>query len=779
MPHDAGLPEPSGHLPSSHPRPVHPIAGRIESPPAPRTPPPAPPLPSGPSALSAAPDMTSLLLALRHRWVSAVLLSATLGAGVFVGMWYLLTPKNVAFAQIKVAYYDPRMWADRIEGNQGDFKTYLQTTAGEIMSRRVIAAALKRDEVKRVSLDYGDVDPAQAVVDDLKVEFKDNSELLTLLFTHTDPTTATTVANAIKEAYMEDIVYAKRNDRARKVTELEKVYGEAVEGLKTKKDNLKKVAQNLGTTDPSLWREQRLELVTALRDAKQQHVQIGFKLVESRAALDSFDLKVKAARKVTPDGAAPAADEDDPKAVEADAIRQARDADQEARQIRDRIERLEDIIADYDRKGFRPDYIAVVNVRQKLDSYRRQLDRRHQSIASRVKGSLALKKKPTPTGPTGTTIIEDPAVIRTGLVKQVESLAALEEKLRQDIKELSTQASKTPVLAAEYEQLADEIRRDERIIEEIGGRLERERVELRAASRISRFQDAELMKKDAKKQILAAGVSPLAIAFGVCMALSWLEFRKRRVRTASEISRGLGIRVVGAIPKAPHLERQLVTASGESNLEGTPVMESIDAIRTRLLHESAARSTRLVMVTSAGAGEGKTTLASALATSLARAGRKTLLLDGDLRRPTLHELFEVAMQPGFSEVLLGEIEVTEAAQESMQENLWLLPAGQWDREVLSALARDGLEGLFDKLSQEFDFIVIDSHPVLSANDSLLIGRQVDAVILSVLREVSQMPRVFAAQQQLSAVGVRILGAVVSGADPEEAYAAPAGVAVGV
>ena len=222
----------------------------------------------------------------------------------------------------------------------------------------------------------------------------------------------------------------------------------------------------------------------------------------------------------------------------------------------------------------------------------------------------------------------------------------------------------------------------------------------------------------------------------------------------------------------PHLERHLVGPAGDSELEGTPVMESIDAIRTRLLHEADVRATRVVMVTSATVGEGKTTLASALASSLARAGRKTLLLDGDLRRPTVHELFEIPMQPGFSEVLLGEIEVAEAAVESPQENLYLLPAGQWDREVLLALSRDGLEGVFEKLAEEFDFIVVDSHPVLAATDALLIGRQADAVLLAVQREVSQMPRVYAAHQQLTALGIRVLGAVVNGTNPEEVFTAP-------
>src|SRR5262249_60175754 len=115
-------------------------------------------------------------------------------------------------------------------------------------------------------------------------------------------------------------------------------------------------------------------------------------------------------------------------------------------------------------------------------------------------------------------------------------------------------------------------------------------------------------------------------------------------------------------------------------------------------------ATRVVMVTSGTTGEGKTTLAGHLASSLARAGRKTLLIDGDLRSPSAHQLFELPMQPGFSEVLLGEVEMTDALQPTTLDGLWLMAAGQWDREVLQALARDGLEGIFEKLQEEFDFL---------------------------------------------------------------------------
>jgi Mrp family chromosome partitioning ATPase len=105
--------------------------------------------------------------------------------------------------------------------------------------------------------------------------------------------------------------------------------------------------------------------------------------------------------------------------------------------------------------------------------------------------------------------------------------------------------------------------------------------------------------------------------------------------------------------------------------------------------------------------------------------------------------------------------------------LHVLPAGLWDRNVVQELAKDGVASIFEKLRDEFEFIIVDSHPVLAANDSLLIAQHADAVIVSLLRDVSQMHNVHAASQQLTNLGVRVFGAVVSGM-PMKSYAkAPA------
>jgi capsular exopolysaccharide synthesis family protein len=189
-----------------------------------------------------------------------------------------------------------------------------------------------------------------------------------------------------------------------------------------------------------------------------------------------------------------------------------------------------------------------------------------------------------------------------------------------------------------------------------------------------------------------------------------------------------------------------------------------------LLRESRLEGMRVLMVTSAESGEGKTTLASQLATSLAQAGRRTLLVDGDLRQPVLHQLLEAPQQPGLTEALLGEVPIEAALRPTAVDGLSFLPAGEWDAQVVKALAGEGLPKMLDQLREQFDLILIDSHPVLEATDALMIGQHVDAALLSLLREVSQVPHAQAAMQQLNNMGIRVLGAVVNGVRPGNASA---------
>ncbi|HEV3448862.1 MAG TPA: CpsD/CapB family tyrosine-protein kinase, partial [Gemmataceae bacterium] len=176
-------------------------------------------------------------------------------------------------------------------------------------------------------------------------------------------------------------------------------------------------------------------------------------------------------------------------------------------------------------------------------------------------------------------------------------------------------------------------------------------------------------------------------------------------------------------------------------------------------------------VTSPGNGEGKTTLACHLAASLARGSRNTLLIDCDLRNPAASSQFDLPNEPGISEALRGEIEYDEAILSTPVARLSLLPAGKSDRLAIQCLAQENVEKVFQLMREQYDFIVIDAPAVLPFADSLLIGQYADAVLFSVLRNRSRLPLLHAAQQKLSSLGIRTLGAVVIGEKPE-AYGYP-------
>ena len=193
------------------------------------------------------------------------------------------------------------------------------------------------------------------------------------------------------------------------------------------------------------------------------------------------------------------------------------------------------------------------------------------------------------------------------------------------------------------------------------------------------------------------------------------------------------------------------------------MLESIDATRTMLIHAARTGSHRVVMITSAVGGEGKTSLASHLATSLARSGLRTLLIDADLRSPSIHRLFDLPVAAGLSEVLRGEVEWADAAAATTIEDLKVLTAGNCDRQTIALLSQGCLSPLFVQLKEQFDFVIVDSSPILPVADGLIIAQSVDAVLFSIFRDVSRKTKIAAAAERLQYLGVRILGAVVTGA----------------
>jgi capsular exopolysaccharide synthesis family protein len=265
------------------------------------------------------------------------------------------------------------------------------------------------------------------------------------------------------------------------------------------------------------------------------------------------------------------------------------------------------------------------------------------------------------------------------------------------------------------------------------------------------------------KKVLLSGLGGLASFLGAVLLVAFLEWRTRRVDGVDQVVTELGMRVIGTVPAFPNRANlKAAVEAGGANWRFV-LNESINSTRTMLLHAARSQSMQVVMVTSATQGEGKTSLASQLATSMATAGMRALLVDCDLRNPSVQKLFEIPLGPGVSEVLRQEIDVADAVQATTVPNLWVIPAGQCSHVTIAALAQGHpLETLFNRLRGQFDFVIVDSCPVLPVADSLLIGQHVDGVVFSVMQDVSQLPKVMTATEKMTQLGIPLIGAVVNG-----------------
>ena len=303
-----------------------------------------------------------------------------------------------------------------------------------------------------------------------------------------------------------------------------------------------------------------------------------------------------------------------------------------------------------------------------------------------------------------------------------------------------------------------ELERRHQVANDLASKIEAIKIQLDAPARVRVFQRATVMEGlDLFQRVVLIGLGGL---FGLCatgLGIAYWDFRRRPLNGPDQIDDGLGIRVVGSLP--PLAFRK---ASDESDPMLALLMESIDSVRTALMHTDTSQETRVVLVTSALGHEGRSTVASQLAASLARAGRRTLLVDGDVRHPTLHRLFDFPIEDGFCEVLRGDVDVTDVVRPTHAEGLWLLTAGYCDARAIQALAKDQVQPIFNKLRDEYDFVIIDGAPVLKLSDSLILGQYCDGAVLSVLRDVSQVAKVHEANDLLRSVGIRIIGSVVNG-----------------
>lgn len=194
----------------------------------------------------------------------------------------------------------------------------------------------------------------------------------------------------------------------------------------------------------------------------------------------------------------------------------------------------------------------------------------------------------------------------------------------------------------------------------------------------------------------------------------------------------------------------------------SPASEAYRALRTNLSFYSLDKPLRTLIVTSPAAGEGKSTTVANLAVTMAQSGRRTILVDCDLRRPTLHELFERPMAPGLTNVVMdegGDLPL----QQTAVDNLWLLSSGPKPPNPADMLGAARMEQIIAQLAERADVVLFDAPPVMAAADAAILGAKTDGVLLVVQAGKTRRDHSERAREVLEKAGVRIVGAALTNA----------------
>lgn len=723
MPPTDQLTQPHGHRPS--PIPVSAGRSRPES-------------PRGATSTTSGRELTalSLLIAFRRRWVPALLVGVPATLLVTALVWQLIPARYESSAVLKIQQFEQVLSFDTKE-RRADFLTYRDTQKAFIRSRGVVTAALRNPDVAGCrtlqEIDY----PVDWLMKELNVDEQTSDEFLKISLEGEHPEDLALIVNAVKDAYMDEVVYNERNERIEQLRRLEKEFLEKDRKVRAAQENIDRLAESLGTGDEKIAVLNQSLIQEQLRDLQKDLREINGRIIAEEAARQSLTERGVEADERTMGGllgtpTLPSPPTESPAGPGG---------------MNDRLQR------------------ELVSVRQQIAQYRQQLrNADHPDL-------LALKEQERQllTLLTGAVPV-DPETGSAVAVSRLDWLRKQREKLKVDIEVLEEELREVGRRAVELEREKRDIELDQSTRDDLATQINHRRVELNAPQRITVVQDAHVPeKREVAKKFQLSGLSAVA-TFGCCvLGFTLFEWLSHRVGSTRDLTGDAGLQVLGTIPSPLSggiAGTGLFARTVDPDRWQRAVTESMDVVRTYLMRHLDPGRPASILITSASANEGKTSITCQLAASLARTGKRVALVDCDFRRPSAFEHVRAEAGPGLSEYLRGEVQAEDIRQPTSARGLTFIPAGAVDQQVLQRLAGDGGRLLISELKAQFDFVLIDTSPLMFVAEPSMLAQNADIVLLATRRDYSRVPWVVQARDSLRSLQVPLLGAIMVGADSD-------------
>ncbi len=672
-----------------------------------------------------------VLLALRRRWLLVLPVWIGLSALATVAIWKTVQPTYRATAVVEVAPVVPAILFEEISTQLPNYETYLRTQAEIVSSRPVLQAALA-DPILQDGWLAGMSDPIAALRSVLQVEDRAYTHLLEIGVEHESRETALQLTRAVLDAYLAQAAgqetQTERNRREALLREKQRL-STTIARLGTQ---IRQLAEEYGTESQDIFNARRQGLEQSITETRQALEQTDMDILQIGQRIANLDA-----------GALPA--------ELSSAREELIDADPGVRWVQKEIDTETAKLARL-RLSLPEDHPDMKAVKANLDHLQTELAHERTRAATTADQDIKLKHH---------RLIAD---ARQRLQGELQAAEQRRQVLQQRLDVRDAEGMAVGRQGLDIQALHEQREMAKIDYARVTDALKRLEVESQRPTRISEASAPEIrpdgVRDKRKKMAILATVTLLCVA---CLLGLLRDMRDPYLHNTEQVESGVGLRMLGAVPAVAELQAGQITREH--------FLESYRLIRTNLAAMGPdGNPPGTILITSAQAAEGKTSLAVSLAISLAEPGARVLLIDGDIQAPQIGRLMNVEPRGDLHDVLIDARPIQDCITPTNVPGVDLL-TGHSNVDAMRTLLnmRTAKNVIREATNRKYDHIVVDSPPALGAADSLVWAHAVDGVIIASLVGYSDRKAIRMACQRLHSVGARMLGSVIANVSVRESY----------
>jgi len=675
----------------------------------------------------------NLAAAILRRWPVLVATFVVVCAVGVPAIWFLVEKKYDTEGAIQISPVESPILFET-EERLPNYQNFMNTQAQLFRRNNVLNQVA--DELADMDIvffrDTGDLVLAlrEAILDGvIIIEPERNTELIKIKMTTQYPEQAEKVIDALIRAYKARAVTDEVKGEDQTLAILDEERRSLEDQKQRQRDELRQLAQEFGSTELTSRQEMMLQQVTSLRN----------ELINVNIRRISLETQIQVQEGGLQEVATPGSLIERQNAiVNSDPIIQA---------LTNSIMQYEELIV-VGQQTMTPGNPELKQRREILKTLKERLGQRRKEVAQEFdknfEAELAKNRD------------RRLAELKIQLAQTIEYEERIRAKLAQQDKDTIGMGRKQFVIDDKKDQLARTTAR----LEDTKKRIDQIRLESKRPSRISVAYGASSVPAKGKRRKLAAALGFGGLALGALLALL-LDKADKSLHDPKDVVRRVGVRIIGTTTSPKNVDKLLL---------GRQLADDYQAIRANLGLLDGGGASKIIVVTSPGIGDGKTTFAVNLATSFAQSGEKVLLIDGDLRKPDIAPMLNLPKgSRGLQDLLFGK-EFAKLVYNTGTVGMDVLAADRRNvSDALDLLGKPRTGECIEQVSADYDHVIIDTPPVLAFSDALLWARMADGVILTSFVDRTSRLDLKEAIERLEQADAKILGTVVNNVKVTHSY----------